>query len=100
MYRARARPSHRKTRMLLVMRMLGTGRDRIESAFMPGVTTGNAFGREPDAAGRAVGVDGFERVMRARRVEAAAWPEQRAHDQLVCADQDFQDVAHVLATRF
>ncbi len=39
------------------------------------------------------------RVLRARGIEAAARPDQRAECELIRADQDFQDVAHVLATR-
>src|SRR4051812_25270004 len=85
--------------MLLVMRMMETGRDRIESALVPGVTTGNAFDGEPRAAQRAVIFDGFDRVVRARRIETAARPEQRADGELVPADQIFEDVAHELATR-
>src|SRR6187402_3434821 len=97
---ASARPSHKKTRMLLVMRMIqATAGNRIESAFVPGVTAGNAFDGEPGAAQRAVLLDGLERVMGARGVEAAVLPEQRAERDLVCANEEFQDEAHVLATR-
>ena len=74
--------------MLLVMRMLGAGGYRIESACMPGVTAGDAFDREPGAAERAVCFDRFDRVVRARRIETAARPEQRADGELVPADQD------------
>src|SRR6187399_2559184 len=66
---------------------------------MPGVTTGNALHREPGAVQGAVGLDGFDRVLRARRIEAAARPQKRADGELVPADQIFQDVAHVVATR-
>src|SRR5690349_23029805 len=90
--------------MLLVMRVFAMSavgrRNRIESAFVPGVTTGNAFEGEPRAFQGAVGVDGLDRVVRARRIETATRSEQRAQRQLVATDQEFQDVAHVLATRF
>src|SRR5687767_14955833 len=86
--------------MLLVMRMLGTRRDRIESAFVPGVTAGNSFQGEPGAAQGSMGLDGLERIVRTGRIETATRPEQRTQDQLVCADQNFQDEAHELATRF
>src|SRR6187399_2344849 len=66
---------------------------------MPGVTTGNAPHREPGAVQGAVGLDGFDRVLRARRIETAARPQKRADGELVPADQIFQDVAHVVATR-
>src|SRR5690349_10148636 len=87
--------------MLLVMRMrvMGAGRDRIKSAFVPGVTTGDALQREPRAAQRTMSLDGFDRVVRARRIEAAARPQERADGELVPADQIFQDEAHVVATR-
>src|SRR5882672_3665040 len=85
--------------MLLVMRMFWTTRYRIESAFMERVTARDAFDREPRPSPDAVGFNGIHRVMRARRIETAARPEQRADGELVPADQSFQDEAHVLATR-
>lgn len=51
--------------------------------------------REPGAAQCAVQLDGLERVLRAGGVEAAARTEQRAHEQLISADQDAEDEAHV-----
>src|SRR5688572_25193768 len=85
--------------MLLVMQMLGAGGYRIEAAGIPGVAAADAFDCEPGAADRAVRVDRFDRVVRARRIETTARPEQWADGELVPADQDFEDVAHVLATR-
>src|SRR5678815_6037483 len=86
-------------RMLLLMRMLWT-RDRIESAFVEWMAAGNAFDGEPGAAQCAVRFDGIDGVVRAGWIEAAPRPEQRADGELVAANQKFQDVAHVLATRF
>src|ERR1041384_5341322 len=86
--------------MLLVMRMLGARRDGVEPAFVPGVTTGNTFDGEPGAAEGAVMLDGLESVLGTRGIETAARFEQRAQHQLICADQDFEDEAHELMTRF
>src|SRR4051812_47829249 len=86
--------------MLLVMRMIqATSGDRIEPAFVPGVTAGDALDREPHAAQGAMVLDGLERVMRTRRIETAVRPEQWAQADLVCANEEIQDEAHVLATR-
>src|SRR5688572_28106531 len=84
--------------MLLVMRMFWT-RNRVESAVVEGVAATDAPGGQPAAAQRAMRLDGFQCVLRTRRVEAAAGAEHRAQGELVRADQKFQDVAHVLATR-
>src|SRR6188768_3846415 len=66
---------------------------------MPGVTTGDALHREPRGVQGAVCFDGLDRVLRTRRIEAAARPQQWADSELVPANQIFQDVAHVVATR-
>src|SRR5688572_3113400 len=99
MKRASPRPSHRKTRMLLVMRMMGTGRNRIEPAFIEWVAASDAFHGEPHTAPGAMRLDRFHRVMRTRRVETADRSDQRTQRELVPTDQQFQDVAHVDATR-
>src|SRR5689334_18256722 len=44
-------------------------------------------------------LDGLERVLRTRRVVAAARSGQRTERELVPADQQVQDEAHELATR-
>src|SRR5688572_14837744 len=64
------------------------------------MAAGDAFDGEPGAPQCTVRVDGFDGVVRAGRIEPAARPEQWADGELVAANQDFQDVAHVLATRF
>src|SRR6187399_2956666 len=66
---------------------------------MPGVTTGNALHREPGTVQGTVCFDGLDRVLRTRRIEAATRPQQWADGELVPANQIFQDVAHVVATR-
>src|SRR5688572_26543053 len=83
--------------MLLVMRGMW---DRIEPAWMEGMAATDASGGQPGAAQRAVRFDGFQAVLRAGRIETAARAEQWAQHKLVSADQEFQDGAHVLATRF
>src|SRR5690349_1065365 len=82
--------------MLLVMRMM---RNRVESARVERMATADAFRAQPGAAQCAMSFDGFDRVVRARRIETTTRSEQRAQDQLVGANQNSQDVAHVLATR-
>jgi hypothetical protein len=47
--------------------------------------------RQQAAAQAAVTVHGFQRVLRAGRIEAASRPEQRTEQQLVGAKQKFND---------
>ena len=61
---------------------------------MPRVALQNSPGREPCAAQRAVALDRFRRVRRARRIEAAVRSEERTQEQPITFDKDEQDALH------
>src|SRR5690606_26411934 len=56
---------------------------RVITARMPGVAAAQAPHGQPAATQRAVAFNGFDGVVRAAGMEAAAWPEQGADQVLV-----------------
>ena len=73
-------PPHRRVQPVSNVRSPGIGRrDGVEAAVVPGVAPAHAPDRQPAAARRAVDGERLERVLRARRVEAAPRREVDAH---------------------
>src|ERR1700722_16305328 len=93
---------HSAMRRLMVVGMTGLcgvrielGRHRIEAAGMERMAARQAPQRQPTAAPAAVPRHRLERVLRTRRVKAAARAEPWTQRQLIGADQDAEEVAHV-----
>src|SRR6185312_16519135 len=62
------------------------------------MTAADAANREPTAAQHPEPLDRLQRVLRARRMEAASRTDQRAHRPLVQPDQDLGNEAHCSVT--
>ena len=96
MSNAIASVAHRITRRLGVVNMRGIRAfargHRIEAARMKWVAAPDAQDPKPQPAQHAVHPHGFERVLRAARVVAAAGPEQRAQAPLVYTDQELDSL--------
>ena len=63
---------------------------QIDAAGMPGVAFAQTLSGEEATAQRAMGSDCLLRIFRAARIKAAMLPQQRAHSQLVSAEDDQQ----------
>ena len=74
------------------------GRNRIESARVPGVATGDPPPREPGAAKRAEAADRPDRILRTGRMEPAARTDQRTHREAVHLDDGDQRGLHSSAS--
>src|SRR5579875_301929 len=69
-------------------------RHRVEASGVPRMAAADAAHREPAAAQHAEAPDRLERVLRARRMEAACGADERAHRPLVQPDHDLGEDAH------
>ena len=87
-----------RTRGLLKVDMVVTvraqGRDRVVAAGVEGVAAPEAANGEPTAAQCAEAGHGFQRVLRARGMEAAGGAYQRAERELVEADRAADQAPH------
>jgi hypothetical protein len=63
------------------------GRDGIVPARMPWVTAREAFYSQPAAVKRPELLDRLQRVVGTRRIEAATWTQERAHEALINENQ-------------
>lgn len=73
--------------------------NRIVAAPAPGVAPENALQGEPTSTGCPVLLHGLNAVCGTRGVEAAVGAEERGEQDLVCPDEQNQEVAHQIGSR-
>src|SRR5690606_16296861 len=74
-------------------------RYRVMARGAPGMTTADPAHRKPQAAREALGPNRLDGIFGARGLKTAVVAEQGAQQQLVAADQEDRDAAHMRVVR-